>query len=352
MKEKKWGLAILLLVIALAGGYMFYQQRTPNDVEITGFIGGEKIPLVENQKFKEKVKKSYGLTMDYRKAGSLAMAEADTEGRDYLWPSSQLALELFRKNGGKDLQNEIIFNTPIVLYSRRIVVDALMDEGIVRDDNGVYYIDMVKLAGLMAEEKTWADIGLSQLYGPILVDTTDPNQSNSGNMFLGLLANALNNNQPVTKATIGNVKEDIDRIYTQIGYMQTSSIDMFNQFLRQGVGSFPIIAGYESQLLEFSKQEPDMYNQIRSDVVILYPEPTVWSSHVYIALTENGKVGLNALMDKEVQALAWKEHGYRTIVAGTENPDEFDVEGMANQVTKIMQMPSIDVMQELMETIR
>lgn len=352
MKEKKWGLVVLLLVIALAGGYMFYQQRTPNDVKITGFIGGEKIPLVENQKFKEKVKKSYGLSMDYRKAGSLAMAETDIEDRDYLWPSSQLALELFRKNGGKDLQNEIVFNTPIVLYSRKLVVDALIEEGVVRLDGDVHYVDMVKLANLMKEEKTWADIGLSELYGPILVDTTDPNQSNSGNMFLGLLANALNGNKTVTVATMDNVKDDIKRIYNQIGYMQTSSIDMFNQFLRQGVGSFPIIAGYESQLLEFSKLESDMYQQIRDDVVILYPEPTVWSSHVYIALTDEGKVGLTALMDKEIQTLAWTEHGYRTIVAGTENPDEFDVNGMAGQVTKIMQMPGIDVMQELMEIIK
>lgn len=352
MKEKKWGFLVLLLVIALAGGYMCWTKQTPNKVEISGFIGGEKIPLVENQNFKDKVKKTYGLSMDYRKDGSLAMAEADTEGKDYLWPSSQLALELFRKHGGKDLQNEIIFNTPIVLYSRKLVVDALIKEGIVREDTGVHYIDMVKLANLMVEEKTWDDIGLGELYGPILVDTTDPNQSNSGNMFLGLLANALNGNKPVTMASIDNVSSDIERIYNQIGYMQTSSIDMFNQFLRQGLGSFPIIAGYESQLLEFSKQEPEMYDKIKDDVVILYPEPTVWSSHVYIALTENGKVGLKALMDKDIQALAWKEHGFRTIVAGTENPEDFQVKGMANQVTKIMQMPNIEVMQELMEIIK
>lgn len=352
MKEKKWGFLVLLLVIALAGGYMYWTKQAPEKVEISGFIGGEKIPLVENQNFKDKVKKSYGLSMDYRKEGSLAMAEVNTEGKDYLWPSSQLALELFRKHGGKDLQNEIIFNTPIVLYSRKLVVDALIKEGIVREDEGVHYIDMVKLANLMVEEKTWDDIGLSELYGPILVDTTDPNQSNSGNMFLGLLANALNGNKPVTTASIDNVSADIDRIYNQIGYMQTSSIDMFNQFLRQGLGSFPIIAGYESQLLEFSKQEPEMYDKIKDDVVILYPEPTVWSSHVYIALTENGKVGLNALMDKDIQALAWKEHGFRTIVAGTENPEDFQVKGMANQVTKIMQMPNIQVMQELMEIIK
>ena len=352
MKEKKWGLLILLLVIVGAGGYMYYQSQTPNEVAITGFIGGEKIPLVENEQFKQKAKKSYGLNMDYRKEGSLAMASVDTSDKDYLWPSSQLALELFRKNGGKDLQNEIVFNTPIVLYSRKIVVDALIDQGVVHEENGVHFVDMTKLAGLMKDEKTWADIGLSQLYGPILVDTTDPNESNSGNMFLGLLANALNDNKPVTTASIDNVKEDITRIYNQIGYMQTSSIDMFNQFLRQGVGSFPIIAGYESQLLEFSKQEPDMYEQIRDDIIILYPEPTVWSSHVYIALTETGKVGLNALMDKDIQALAWKDHGFRTIVSGTENPDEFNVNGMADQVTKIMQMPNIDVMLELMEAIK
>ena len=352
MKEKKWGVFVLILVIALAGAYMLWQKQSPENVDITGYIGGEKIPLVENENFKEKVKKTYGLSMDYRKEGSLAMAEADTEGKDYLWPSSQLALELFRKNGGKDVQNEIVFNTPIVLYSRKLVVDALKKEGIVRVDEDIHYVDMVKLASLMAEEKTWADIGLSELYGPILVDTTDPNQSNSGNMFLGLLANALNGNKPVTTSSIANVSDDIARIYKQIGYMQSSSIDMFNQFLRQGVGSFPIIAGYESQLLEFSKIEKDMYEKIRDDVIILYPEPTVWSSHVYIALTDKGKVGLNALMDKDIQALAWKEHGFRTIVAGTENPEDFDVNGMAGQVTKIMQMPNIEVMQELMEIIK
>ena len=352
MKEKKWGLLILILVIVGAGGYMYYQSQTPNEVAITGFIGGEKIPMVENEQFKQKAKKSYGLNMDYRKEGSLAMASVDTSDKDYLWPSSQLALELFRKNGGKDLQNEIVFNTPIVLYSRKIVVDALIDQGVVHEENGVHFVDMTKLAGLMKDKKTWSDIGLYQLYGPILVDTTDPNESNSGNMFLGLLANALNDNQPVTTSSIDNVKDDIKRIYNQIGYMQTSSIDMFNQFLRQGVGSFPIIAGYESQLLEFSKQEPDMYEQIRDDIIILYPEPTVWSSHVYIALTETGKVGLNALMDKDIQALAWKDHGFRTIVSGTENPDEFNVNGMADQVTKIMQMPNIDVMLELMDAIK
>lgn len=352
MKEKRFGLIILILVIISAGAYMFFKSKLPQNVEITGFIGGEKIPLVENETFKEKIKKSYGLSMDYRKDGSLKMVEENTLGKDYLWPSSQLALELFKKNGGNYLQDEIVFNTPIVLYSRKIVVDTLIKEKVVERKDGVNYVDMKKLAKLMVEGKTWEDLGLNSLYGPILVDTTDPNESNSGNMFLGLLANALNDNKVVNNQNIYEVLEQIRTIYKQIGYMQTSSIDMFNQFLRQGVGAYPIIAGYESQLLEFSKQEKEMYDKIKDDIVILYPQPTVWSSHVYIALTENGKVGLNALMDKDIQTLAWKEHGFRTIVQGTEDPNEFDVDGVAKEVTKIMPMPSIEIMKQLMQIIK
>lgn len=44
MKEKKWGFLVLLLVIALAGGYMYWTKQSPEKVEISGFIGGEKIP--------------------------------------------------------------------------------------------------------------------------------------------------------------------------------------------------------------------------------------------------------------------------------------------------------------------
>ncbi len=51
---------------------------------------------------------------------------------------------------------------------------------------------MNKFVAAVKEGKTWADIGLPQLYGSISVKTTDPTKSNSGNMFAGLLANTMN----------------------------------------------------------------------------------------------------------------------------------------------------------------
>lgn len=352
MRNRVWGILILLAVVGIAVAYTFIDSNQVAPVTITGYLGGEKSGLYNNEDFKEYIDEEYGLTMDYRVVGSYNMVQGDTTGQDYLFPSSQLALELFEQIGGQPVAEDIVFNTPIVLYSRQVVVDALRDNGIVSEREGVNYLDMQQLARMIADQTTWAEIGLPQLYGNVLVDTTDPNESNSGNMFLGVLANALNNNQPVNMSNVSNIEDDIEQIYQSIGYMQNSSSDMFNQFLRQGVGAFPIIAGYESQLLEFSKQSTDVYNQVKDDIVILYPEPTVWSSHVYIALTEEGEVGLQALLDPEVQRQAWADHGFRTIVAGSDDMTQFDVPSLAREVTQIMPMPDIQTMLYLMDLIK
>ena len=352
MKSKFWGILILILVVVAAVAYRIIIVDPGPQVDLNGFLGGEKSGLFKNEDFKKIIKKKYNLTMDFHVSGSYKMIQQDSADKDYLFPSSQLALELFQKEGNKASDDEIVLNTPIVLYSRKLVVDALVKEGIVDQVDGVSYVDMAKLSDLMKEKKTWSDIGLGQLNGRILVATTDPNESNSGNMFLGLLANALNGYKVVDQAALQNILPTLKEIYQSLGYMQTSSSDMFNQFLRLGVGAYPIIAGYESQLLEFSKLQESTFNQVKDDIVILYPKPTVWSSHVYIALNDDAKVGIEALLDEEVQNLAWKEHGYRTIVAGTGDIKEFQVPGLAKDVTQIMAMPNIDVMLQLMDAIK
>ena len=289
--------------------------------------------------------------MDYRKNGSLAMVEEDTSGLDYLFPSSQLALEIFENRGGKSLEDDIVLNSPIVIYSWSPIVEEFKNHGVVKTSNETNFIDMEALSKLILEEKTWADIGLSQIYGNILVDTTDPNESNSGNMFLGLLANSVNGGRVVDNSSLEIVKEDLIKIYKLLGYMQTSSADLFNQYLRQGMGSYPMIAGYESQILEFSKQNPDQYDKVKDKIEILYPSPTVWSSHVYIALTEEGRVGLEALRDPEAQRMAWSTHGYRTVVSGTADPEEFVVKGVPEDLTNIMPLPNANIMEELMKAV-
>lgn len=349
MKNKIWGVLILVFVVIGAVAYSFYQKNAPSDVEINGLLGGEKIGLYESGDFKDEIKKSYGLTMDYRKSGSFDMLNADIKGYDYLFPSSQLVLEMFNEKGYKAKASDIVFNSPIVLYTRKNVLKALENENVVKKEDDIYYVDMNKLANMMVEERAWKDIGLENVYGSVLVSTTDPLRSNSGNMFLGLLANALNDNKVVKEENLADISPKIKAIYNKLGYMQTSSADIFNQFLRQGEASFPLVAGYESQLLEFSKTDPDLFEKVKDDIYILYPSPTVWSSHVFIALTDEGKVGLDSLKDPKVQEMAWKNHGFRTIVAGTANRDDFDVNGLAKDIDRVIPMPKARVMEKLMD---
>jgi hypothetical protein len=61
---------------------------------------------------------------------------------DYLFPSSQTALDLYKKELGSPRKSEIIFNTPIVLYSYKLVADAFADEGLLTVQDGVYTMDM------------------------------------------------------------------------------------------------------------------------------------------------------------------------------------------------------------------
>ena len=349
MKPKVIGALILAAAAAAAGLFMLFTEST-QVTSLTGYLGGEKIGLFEDEEIAGYIRKNYHLEFDYSRAGSLDMVTADLSGRDYLFPSSQTALEYYNEVHGSGRAEEIVFNTPIVLYSHKVVADSLIQQGIVTQTDGVYYADMEKLTQLILEEKQWSDIGLPQLYGSFCVDTTDPARSNSGNMFAALLANSLNGGRTVDESTIEDVLPQLKQIFSRTGYMETSSSDLFNQFLRMGVGAKPIIAGYESQLLEYAAEDPEGYSKIKDDVVVIYPSPTVWSTHIYIALDDAGKSGIEALTDPEVQRLAWEKHGFRTsgYSAGSGGSA---VSGIPDTITTVMNMPNYSVMKRIIDEL-
>ena len=216
-----------------------------------------------------------------------------------------------------------------------------------------YYIDMTKLVELIQNDTSWADIGLPELYGNISVDTTDPARSNSGNMFAALLANVLNGGQTLTQENLQTILPQLQDIFGKLGYMETSSSDLFSQFLRMGIGAKPVIAGYESQLIEYAALYPDQYETMKDDIVMLYPTPTVWSTHVFIALDANGQVLLNGLLDEDIQRLAWEKHGFRTgNYATVSESSSLTAQGVADTITQVTQVPSYDVMKVIIEQLQ
>ena len=352
MKKKIAGLILLVVLMAVIGGIYFVTGNAPRIVSVDGYVGGEKIELLEDEEVQSVFEEKYGLNVDYSRAGSLDMMTADLSGRDYLFPSSSIALEYYEDLHGSPVQSEIVLNTPIVLYTHQIVLDAFESQGLITTDGDIHYIDMAGLLELIQNGAQWSDIGLPELYGRVSVDTTDPSKSNSGNMFAALVANVLNGGRTVTETDLDTILPELQDIFGKLGYMETSSSDLFSQFLRMGVGAEPIIAGYESQLIEYAAVYPDEYDRIRDDVVMLYPTPTVWSAHVMIALDENGQILLNAMQDEEVQDLAWKKHGFRTGNYGDiADSGSIPADGVASSITQVAQVPSYDVMKVIIEQL-
>lgn len=291
-KSKIIGLIALLAVVGVVCGTLVWRQSQPapaeptEQVSITGYLGGEKIGLFDDAKFKALAAKQ-GIAIDYRKAGSPAMMDTDRKGMGYLFPSSRAAVEYGNAKGVKAPQSDIVFNSPIVLYTHKAVADGLVNGGLVtKDDSGAYHMDMAKAVDAMVANTTWADVGYTAGYGQFRIDSTDPVKSNSGNEYAALLATVLNGGQPAMVDSVARDGKTIASIFAKSGWMETSSEDSFNQFLTLGVGSKPMMVGYESQLLDLAVNQPDAFKQIKDDVVIVYPTPTVWSAHTLMALDE------------------------------------------------------------------
>ena len=182
--------------------------------------------------------------------------------------------------------------------------------------------------------------------------STDPAKSNSGNIWAALLATAFNGGEPPTEADLASVLPKVDRYFAAMGFMEASSGDIFENFLKQGMGSRPMIVGYENQMVEFLTENAGYADTIRQKIRVIYPEPTIFASHPLIALTSACDRLTEALKDPELQAIAWAEHGFRTGLIGVENdPAAIGNATLPETVSLVVPMPSAKVMSAIVDRL-
>ena len=276
-----------------------------------------------------------------------ALFTSDQRFYDYykLWPNKDKN-EADRYNV---LGGSLTLNTPIVIYSWKRVVDALINEGIVTEVEGVYYIsDMNKLMNYILEGKKWADIGLPELYGKLNIASTDPVTSSPGATYYGLLLSILSEGQ-VTAENINDNLPKLKQFYIQSGYMNNTPADLFDKYLKTGMGGQPMIVDYEKSIIDFANSNKDGFEQVKDDIRILYPSPTIWNSHCFAYFTENGKKLYKAFDDKEIQQIAWERYGFRTGITG----GEYDVSsigiGVPQTITSTVSSLKMDIYNQLIE---
>lgn len=250
------------------------------------------------------------------------------------------------------IAGSLTLNTPIVIYSWKEVVNAFINEGIVTLEDNVYYItDMNKLIDYILNNRKWSDVGLNELYGNINIASTDPVSSSPGATYYGLLLSILSGGQ-IEDATLEDNLARLKQFYQKSGYMNNTPADLFERYLKTGMGGEPIIVDYEKSIIDFANSNPTGFNQVKNDIVILYPKPTIWNSHCFMAFTENGKKLYEAFMDKEIEQIAWEKYGFRTgITGGTYDVSKLGI-GIPQNITSTVTSLKMDYYNKLIEYLK
>ena len=280
---------------------------------------------------------------------------------DALFTSDQRFYDYYKLVPNKDegesdrytvLNGGLTLNTPIVIYSWSKVVDALINEKIVTLKDGVYFItDMNKLMNYILEGKKWQDIGLSELYGNINIASTDPVTSSPGATYYGLLLSILSGGE-VTTNNIENNLPKLKQFYIKSGYMNNTPADLFERYLKTGMGGEPMIVDYEKSIIDFSNSNSKGFESIKDEIRILYPTPTIWNSHCLATFTENGKKLYEAFNDSEIGQIAWSKYGFRTGITGG-NYDVSDIGiGVPKTITQTVTSLKMDTYNRLINYLK
>lgn len=360
-KKQLIGIGIfVVLIVAVVGIKLFMDSDDKVDLSKLKTVyvatGGGKEDFIADEKVIEILQKKYGLNVvfdswsngktitaplirEYIGEGNKEIIDRlsngdksiniDTEGvsrYDALFTSDQRFYDYYKlyPNAEKGeskryavLDGGLTLNTPIVIYSWKAVAEKLITEGIVTiAEDGVYYItDMNKLINYILEGKSWASIGLTDLYGNVNIASTDPVSSSPGATYYGLLLSILGNGQITDTEIDGNLAK-LKVFYQKSGYMNNTPADLFERYLKTGMGGEPMIVDYEKSLIDFANSNPNGFKQVKDDIVVLYSKPTIWNSHCFAAFTEEGKELYKALQDEEISKIAWEKYGFRTGITG------------------------------------
>ena len=366
-KEVWIGLGILVILVLIIIGIKFFSTNGESIMESnlkTVYVatGGGKENFLADEEVNKIMKKKYGLNVIYDSwsNGKLIknpLVREDGTKYDVMFCSDQRFYDYYKlapdTTKGESARYTVqkgglTLNTPIVIYSWDTVVDALIEQKIVTEKDGVYYItDMPKLISYILEGKKWKDIGVDMLYGSINIDSTDPVTSSPGATYYGLLLSIMCDGEITDEAVAENLPK-LKEFYTKSGYMNNTPADLFELYLKTGVGGKPMIVDYEKSVIDFANSNPDGWEQVKDKMRILYPTPTIWNSHCIASFDEAGDEYYEAYEDKEIQQIAWSKYGFRTgVTGGNYDVTQVNVKGIPQSIISTVSILKMNVYEQL-----
>ena len=356
MKPPQWlGAGMLASVVAIVLALFFIPEPGADLIYIDGKGGNLKVPFFADPEVQRYLRDEYGFVVEFEGSGTqelLCPGDPSTlDDVDFLWIGEISQVATYEECQDRRDPFESIFRSPMVIYSWTDTIDTLVNIGVASQDaDGAFHIDMLKLVELMESDTTWEDLGLPDRPSQVFVHVTDPERSSSGGTFAGLLANSMNCLDVVDSETVGPILPRIFTYYQGVGYLEPSSADLFSSYLTQGEGSRPMVALLESQIAEYLNDHPEDADVVGELVRMLYPSPTVWTSHPIIARTELGEQLMEAMLDPELQRLGWEITGFRPAVPGVGiDVADSPVPGILPEITSVIDLPSEQILTQIKE---
>lgn len=372
MKKKQLiGTGIFILLVLIIICIKFYTDKdnsvSLNLKTVTVATGGGKEDFIADEEVNKILKEKYGLNVVYDSwsNGKLILnplVRENGDKYDLMFCSDQRFYDYYKLAPNKEkkeadrytvLDGGLTLNTPIVIYSWGEVVDAFIKDGIVTEKEGTYYItDMNKLLDYILEGKKWSDIGLDMLYGTVNIASTDPVTSSPGATYYGLLLSIMCGGN-VTDTSMQENLPKLKEFYEKSGYMNNTPADLFERYLKTGLGGEPMIVDYEKSIVEFANENPDGFAQVKDDIRILYPEPTIWNSHCIATFTENGNEYYKAIQDKEISQIAWEKYGFRTgVTGGNYNVESLGIKGIPSTIKSTVNSLKMNMYENLISFLK
>lgn len=315
MNRRILGPLLSVILILGVGAAIFFsvseQLAARRVVTVKGLIGSEKEEFFRDPRVLEVLRQN-NLAVEFEKAGSRQIATSyDLSQYDFAFPAGVPSAEKVRREAGVNRSYEPFF-TPMVIASWQPIAEILVANGMATSQNGYYTLDMGKLLQAISEGKRWTDLTANTAYAvnkSILVTSTDVRKSNSAAMYLALASYVLNGNTIVqTDAEVARLTTALEALFLEQGFTEYSSEVPFEDYLVMGMGKAPLVMIYEAQFIAQAALEP---SPITPEMVLLYPQPTIFTKHNLVALTPNGeKLGDVLTMNEELQKLAI-EYGLR-----------------------------------------
>ncbi|MER8103033.1 hypothetical protein [Kitasatospora sp. NPDC094016] len=309
----------VLAALALLGGvtYALIPQDDPGGdiVTVSGLIGSEKRDFFQDPQVVAELAKQ-GMKVNAESIGSWLM---DGDAKDFAFPASQPPADKLRVDWNIKEVPVQPFYSPLVILAHRPVADVLMGNGLATLDRstGLWTFRMDAYLAALKAGRTWPDLAgateHAELKGPVFLTTTDPETSSSGALHIALLSYLLNNRQVVYDQAGIDATKDVLRTATAIqGGQKSSSDEPFKAFLA-GVGN-PLVLAYESQAAAMV-----LKGESTGDMVVLYPDTTVYTDHTIVGRTPNGRRLAAQLHDNAELRRLEAKFGFRP----QDDPDAF-----------------------------